>query len=657
MDVQKTLQKLKPIIGKKADQFWLSYLSEDRMGRIELESVLNLWANQLLGNDLENKQVLLSSPSKEVAFGEYLIGHVRYAGKTLFPFGIREDEWVQHTAIFGRSGAGKTNAVFKIIDNFLNKKKPFLIFDWKRNYRDILAFNNHDILVYTVGRETVPFQFNPLIPPDGINPKVWMKKLIEIIAHSYYVGEGVMFLFQEAIHAVYDEFKVYSGSPEKYPTFNDIHRWLDDAPVKGRKAQWMDSAARTIKSICFGFMGDVVNTNRQPNIAKMLDENVILELDSLTNADKTLIIESLLLWIHHYRLTQPDREVFKHVIIIEEAHHILLKRTGGKGEALTDTIIREIRELGEAIVLVDQHPSMISTPALGNTYTTITLNLKHRSDVTAISAAMLLDDEEKEIIGRLPIGHAVVKLQGRWVEPFQIIIPHVKVPKGAITDDKLKQLMKSKLITKDPEFLEIVQSIEQSKPKYNPEDKDIIFIKDIIEFPFSGVVERYKRLLTSRRKGNIVKERLLESGIIEQVAIPIRSGKLVLLEFTPTGKELVKQYGLNQPLSRRWGSLEHEYWKHKVVEHYEKLGYIVKLEEPGNGFTDIVIEKEGKKTAIEIETGKSDWKKNIEKNVGKGFEEIIFYVTNDNYLKEIEGYVETQQSKDRIEVFYVQNVM
>jgi hypothetical protein len=35
---------------------------------------------------------------------------------------------------------------------------------------------------------------------------------------------------------------------------------------------------------------------------------------------------------------------------------------------VTDVILREIRELGEAIVCLDQHPSLISKPALGNTY-------------------------------------------------------------------------------------------------------------------------------------------------------------------------------------------------------------------------------------------------------------------------------------------------
>jgi len=633
MDVQQTLRKLKPMIGQKADQFWLAYLAEDRNGKAEMETMLGLWANKLLGNSIDTIKTELSSPPNQTAAGDYHVGEVVYAGKTLFPFGIRENECVQHTAIFGRSGAGKTNVVYKILDSFLQKGKPFLIFDWKRNYRDLLAITDMDLSVFTVGRETVPFQFNPLIPPEGTNPHVWLKKLIEIIAKAYYVGEGVMYLLQEAINAVYDEFKVYSGSPQKYPTFEDVYKWLENNPVKGRKALWMDSAIRTIKSICFGFMGKVVNTSRQPNIGELLNKNVILELDSLTNADKTLIVESLLLWIHHYRLAQPQRETFKHAIIIEEAHHILLKQTGGRKETITETVLREIRELGEAIILIDQHPSLISIPALGNSYTTITLNLKHRSDVTAISSAMLLKDEEKEIIGRLPIGSAIIKLQGRWVEPFQTKIPHIRVPKGKINDLELRKIMAGKGLMietgKKDEETEKIKKI----PKLS--QKEITFLQDVSNFPFSGVVERYKRLRTSRRKGNITKEKLLDQRIIQQVNIPTHSGKIVLLELTGLGRETFHKTGIQAKTNNRWGSLEHEYWKHKIAEHYKKAGYNVKLEVPVNGFTDIIVELDGIKTAIEIETGKSNWQKNIEKNLKKGFDKIMIFTTNNEAFQTI----------------------
>jgi hypothetical protein len=83
-------------------------------------------------------------------------------------------------------------------------------------------------------------------------------------------------------------------------------------------------------------MGKVMNTNQQSNLAELLDQNVILELDRLTNADKILIVESMLLWIHHYRMAEQERETFKHTLILEEAHHILNRRTSGN-----ETIIEQ----------------------------------------------------------------------------------------------------------------------------------------------------------------------------------------------------------------------------------------------------------------------------------------------------------------------------
>ncbi len=498
--------------------------------------------------------------------------------------------------------------------------------------------------------------FNPLIPPTGTDPKVWLKKLIEIIAGAYYLGEGVMFLLQEALNAVYEEFGVYEGIPQKYPTFIDVLKWLEDNPVKGRKALWMDSTMRGIKSICFGPMGEVVNTSNQPNLAALLDRNVILELDALTNNDKNLIIESMLLWIHHYRLVQPDRECFKHVIFIEEAHHILLKKPGGSGgEAITDTILREIRELGEAIVLVDQHPSLISIPALGNSYTTITMNLKHRLDVNAIAAAMLMKDEDNELLGRLPIGAAVVKLQGRWLQPFEVIIPHCKVPKGAIDDNKLKTIMAYRNVL----YYEPIEApIEEKKsPIATLNEREQALLQDISEHPYSGVVERYKRLSVSRRNGDTIKKSLIENELIEPVSILTRSGRMVLLSITDTGWQHLSRIGKVKPPIRFNEGLEHKFWKQKAAEHYEGLGYKVLIEEPINGYTDIIIEKEGKRTAIEIETGKSDWKKNLEKNQKKNFEQIIIVATTPECLLQIQNQFTTELDQTKVLLTSVQQIV
>jgi hypothetical protein len=232
----------------------------------------------------------------------YVLGNVMYANKVLHPFGLREDEIIQHVAIFGRSGAGKTNTMFQIIDNFLDHKKPFLIFDWKRNYRDLLAVRKNDeILVYTVGRDTAPLVFNPLIPPEGTNASVWLKKLIEIIAHSYYLGEGVMYLLQEAIHAVYIEYGVYSrmGAPApaaEIPAPADGEETESDTPGKelpdGEKALLVDVMQYPLSGVVERYLRLGVSRRKGTTWKETcVQRDVIIPVDIPTRSGRTTLLQ------------------------------------------------------------------------------------------------------------------------------------------------------------------------------------------------------------------------------------------------------------------------------------------------------------------------------------------------------------------------------
>ena len=139
MEFEETCRKLKPLVGERADRYLQAYLAEDSKGRTELRTAVELMAARLLGKELDRPSMTLSAPPADVADGDYVLGPVMYAWKPLHPFGIRDDEWIQHMAIFGRSGAGKTNTTLVLLQTLTDRGKPFLLFDWKRNYRDLLA--------------------------------------------------------------------------------------------------------------------------------------------------------------------------------------------------------------------------------------------------------------------------------------------------------------------------------------------------------------------------------------------------------------------------------------------------------------------------------------------------------------------------------------
>ncbi|MCC6360669.1 MAG: DUF87 domain-containing protein [Phycisphaerales bacterium] len=345
--VRELCQKLKPIIGDQAERCWMAYIAENETGKAQIENYLELIGAEYLRSSLSTDEPTLLPPEARAAAGPYVLGTVRYNGADLHPFGLREDEWTQHVGIFGRSGAGKTNLGFLVVQELLAHDKPLLIFDWKRNYRDLVTLPGFEnVAVFTIGRAIAPLSFNPLIPPRGTPPQTWLKKLIGVLAHAYLLGDGVMFLLQEAIDDVYRRSGVYENRVQRWPTMRDVQVALRSRQSVGREAGWMSSALRALSSLCFGEMDVLINQGHD-DLDALLTRPVILELDALTQSDKVFFAQAVLLWIHHRRMVEPIRETFKHAIILEEAHHVLsdvrqsmsLKHAGNRHLA-TATIVR-----------------------------------------------------------------------------------------------------------------------------------------------------------------------------------------------------------------------------------------------------------------------------------------------------------------------------
>lgn len=552
--VREICRRLGPILGQKATEIFQAYLAEDKTGREQIETYLEALAAEHLGVSLDAGTEILVPPKAKDAAGAYPLGSVIYAGREMHPFGLRESEWIQHIGIFGRTGAGKTNLGYLILEQLQKHKKPFLVFDWKRTYRDLTSLPGFEnILVFTPGRETAPLTFNPLIPPFGTPPKTWLKKIIEVIAHAYMLGNGVLYLLQESVNAVYEKFGLYSGRIERYPTIRDV---LDEAKrrdSKGREAGWLASALRALSSMCFGDMDQVINSGLNQHLADLLEKPVILELDALTQSDKVFFIQAILLWIHHYRMLEGGRETFKHSILIEEAHHVLSneRRSLVGGQSVMEITFREIREFGESVIILDQHPSQISVPALGNTYTTFCLNLKHSQDVSAMGQCMLMRGEEKDILGSLEVGQAVVKLQGRAPKPFLIKIPPFPIPKGVVSDDEIaRKMVRFVGIRPENRVSEVVLrenrpvakiAAPMTIPTARPANHDLLFLQDVLSHPESGIAGRYKRLGISVRQGQKLKARLVAEGFVLEMLETIRTGSMRVIRLTEKGEGRVQE--------------------------------------------------------------------------------------------------------------------
>ncbi len=497
-------KKLSPILGKeRIGKLQAVYLAGDEEDKRNVERILNvIHANTFSG----------IHPPPFSKQGKYPLGMVISGDKQLYPFYLNEDDFF-HVGVYGQTGRGKTNAMLHILSIL---DIPWLVFDWKRTgYRSLKA------LVFTVGRDIAPLHLNPLIPPPGVDKITWYKQFIQCISHAYFLGHGCEVILQDVI-----------GKDTK--TLIDILRRLQTYPAKWRKLQWLQSTERAIQALCYGGISNVLNVNTCQSIDYWLERNIVLELDALTESEAKFFVNILMSQIYLYR-KEHQHSGLKHVTVIEEAHNVLKKEVESvEAKSVMDKIFREVREYGESIIIIDQMPSTILDSAFANTATQITFNLKHENDVRAAGSAMMLDVDEQKILGQLPVGTAIIKLQHRWHAPFMLQFP--MVPKaGKATDDMLRERMagysgKSEVILPgigEPKVIQVIPDIDKEWNK---------LLASIAKEPLLGIADRYKKTCLSGRAGNQAKRKMLDMGFIREIKIKTQKGRIKLLELTDKGQ-------------------------------------------------------------------------------------------------------------------------
>ncbi len=622
--------QLKPIFGEKLLPLQLAYTIGDETERKDIDFLLELLVQKAgLG---------ITPPPAAIAKGEYPVGRVIDAQTPLYPFGLCEKDWF-HIGVFGMTGRGKTNTVLHLLESLNAHGKKWLVFDWKRTgYRDMMNMDRN-VLVFTVGRNISPFFFNPLIPPPKVETIAWVKQFIACLSHAYFLGHGCEMILADIVH------------PDRTPTLRHVLAKLDSYPATWRKLYWLQSTERAIKALCYGGIDTVFNSLAHITVDDLLNHNVVFELDALSDSEAKFFVEILMSAIYLYRKAGRHRG-FKHVCVIEEAHHVLRTESDAvEQKSVMDKLFREIREYGESLVIVDQMPAEILGADIANTTTKIVLSLNRSQDVKAVGQSMLLGHHEQTILGRLPVGEAVVKLEQRWHAPFRISIPRIFVGGPMVTDSMISQQMagyfaKTELKSLDISKPEVISPLSRTDKREKTEPKigenaiskpEMVFLVDIVKHPFSTTTQRYKRLDTNPRRGNQIKADLLKKRFITDVGISTATGQVKLLQLTLTGCALMgkkrRQSVIENP------SLTHQYWVNEIKQVLEKNDYAVLKDHRflSGGVVDLYATKAKINIAVEVETGKSNVLHNVRKCMNANVNHLIIAATTKEALAKMKA--------------------
>ncbi len=382
-------------------------------------------------------------------------------------------------------------------------------------------------------------------------------------------------------------------------------------------------------------MTATVRAAQQKFTTALFNDVTIVELDALAQGAKKFLIPMMCLWLYYVRLASPTREQLKLVIFVEEAHHVLYRQEQRAKETVMGMLLRQCRELGIGIIVIDQHPHLISSAALGNTYTTLCLNQRDPTDINRAAGLSLVEESEKKWFSMLPVGRAIVKLQDRWRRPFLVQIPLVPVRKGLVTDELLEAFVKGSLTARglrqavDRQFGRMPHSLTEEAL-----DQDALnVVDDVLKYQDDSLRARYKRLRLNVDKGTRLKNQLVENGVLEEQEVKVGRARKVLLRVTPAARA---KLGLTANLGR--GSLTHEYWKRFYAAILKEDGYHVELEATRqSGRVDVLARKGTESIAVEIETGKSDVVWNVKQDLLSRFSSLLVVATDEGALWKVEG--------------------
>ena len=613
------LRKLEPLMPDRVVSWkkTLDLVDPDLRRLVERQIVST--AYRVLG-DFHSK-LLLSLPPLTRARGEFALGTVIYESDK-WPAGISAGELLQNMAIFGRSGAGKTNVTFLLLEQLVGKRVPFLYLDWKRTARHLIPGLRQRLSVYTPGRKLSPFPFNPFLAPPGIESSTYQSQVVDVLADAYTLGDGSRSLLRKAL-----------AKCRESPSVARLIQLVEAMPDSERVRGWKISTLRALEGL------HESQTTSEADQHKMVDSllrrSTILELDGLSTSNKRFLLPLLCFWVYSAMLTSTKREQLGFVIFVEEAHHVFYQHR--QRETLMEMLLRQCREIGIAMIIIDQHPSLISSAALGNTYTSLCLNLKDPSDIAKAAALSLLREGEREKLSMLPVGQGVVKLQDRWHRPFLVRIPHVHVSKGSVSDDLLVSYLRRQ---------SALSALRESVPPRSdvlghprladkPLETDAgTLLHDIRKHPNDGVDIRYRRLTFSADKGNRLKKLLLQRGLIREQKVRVGRTRRTLLRATQTEKRQPKRFATE--------SLGHEFWKRQYADRYRQMGYKVSVEAPrsSGGRVDVLATRASESVAIEIETGKSEPVRNVQRNLLAGCTGVLVVAIDNRSLLKVERQLE-----------------
>lgn len=406
---------------------------------------------------LPKKPVLGVSVANHAAFGLEVVrkalkpngalinlGQVQHMGKTTGqPILLDLQTLASHTFIAGTNGSGKSNTVFKILEELLRLKLPFMVIEpAKGEYKNVFGNEPNVTVLGTNPKKTKLLSINPFWFNDDITVREHIDKLIEIFNASWSMHAAMPAVLKASIENAYKSCGWNLKTSEclgvkKFPTVKDVlaefNKKMESTAFSAEvKGNYVGALSTRMESLCNGIYEDIFLGEDMGDEA-LFDSNVLVDLSRVGSSEtKAMIMGFLIVRLQEYRMKNEALNLpLQHITILEEAHH-LLRRTSsvqsdegsnmlGKSVEMISNMIAEMRTYGEGFMIVDQSPGLLDMSVMRNTNTKIIMRLLENSDRDLVGNTIGLNGEQKVELSRLGTGVCAI-YQKEWLEPVLCLV-------------------------------------------------------------------------------------------------------------------------------------------------------------------------------------------------------------------------------------------
>lgn len=339
-------------------------------------------------------------------------------------FHISADDLQQHVLVSGQSGFGKSTTVRSLLQQASRLGIPFLVVDpskeeylrWPQSGGELprgIALGNLNA-------------WNPLACPEAKQDR-HTGRFLDALDAAYSLSRVNPLGWVEVRGAVRRAYIETDGQP----TLRDVYRLLvARVALLGSRRQDEAAAIRMVAlriADCVAVPAFSLDPKAYIDWGDLLSQPTVLSLGRVTGSqDRSFVMGLLIGELLTHREVEAEganmvSPTARHILVIEEAHRLMTAITGAtpgtSSQALTDGLA-ELRSTGQAIVLVEQNPSVLVGQALKGTATKICHRVGDQEEASLL-AGSLGDAALAPLLTRLGVGEVVVRTpratQAQWV--------------------------------------------------------------------------------------------------------------------------------------------------------------------------------------------------------------------------------------------------